>query len=90
MLHRFTNIDNSNKQIIAYLKKKWTLGRVFRWLKGLYPDYGESIVLAHILNVAKENKHTFSRSKISYAISKNVDEQLDSRTKNWLRGIGTD
>lgn len=78
----------SNKQLGALAKKKWGLGRLFRFLNARASTYGETVILARILLSAKAVGVTFPRDTISRVIKTEFEEKIPSEAKNWLRDMG--
>jgi hypothetical protein len=79
-------ISDLDVHIGAKIKDNWGLNRIFQWLRGKEPYHGDSIILTHILFIAKRFNRQFKKRTISRIINR-FEENLQGDVKRSILAI---
>jgi len=84
-----SNDISINKKIVELRKNKFGFFRIQKWLIQWdnFSKLDEQIVLAHILNVLKDNNLSVKKSEILYCFNKNYSRNFHGDKRSYLNWI---
>lgn len=78
------DLNHQNQIIINSFERKQTLPTILKKIVMNNPTIDEQVILAHILNIARENNIYFSKSQIRYCFNQFYNKEYHGTKKDYL------
>lgn len=89
-LHKFEiyyNLSDCDSLVLRCFERKNTLPTILKRIIKLNPMHDEQVILAYILNLAKDNNLYFSKSQIRYCFNQFYDKEAHGNKDSYLKWL---